>query len=34
MTVILNVPSDSYYIQRVLDVPSCEIVICKNTSYR
>ena len=34
MAVALNVPSDHYNIQGVLDVTSCEIVTCKNTSYR
>jgi len=34
MAVILNVTSDRYYIQCVLDLASCEIVTCKNISYR
>jgi len=34
MAVILNVTSNRYCIQCVLDFASCEIVTCKNTSYR
>jgi len=34
MAVILNVPSDRYCIECVLNLASCEIVTCKNTSYR
>jgi len=34
MAVILNVTSDRYCMQCVLDVASCETVTCKNTSYR
>ena len=34
MAVILNVPSDRYCMQCVLDVASCEMVTCKNSSYR
>jgi len=34
MAVILNVTSDHNCIPRVSDVASCEIVTCKNISYR
>jgi len=34
MAVILNVTSDHYCIKCALDVSSCEIVTCKNTSNR
>jgi len=34
MAVILNVTSDHYCIQRVLDVACSENFACKNISYR